>query len=600
MRNFGYFEEGYEPQLSEKRLWQRVVTYLRPFSLAFSGAVILSLLVTGATLGLPWLMQRGIDLYIVDSTKSFVDRSQGLTTIAFMYGGVICIHFFAVFSQVLILEWIGQSIMQKLRLQLFSHLLGMDLGFFHGQPVGRLVTRLTNDVQNMHEMFTSVMVTLFNDLLRMAGILGLLIYVNYRLGLIMTLFLPLATIITILFSRLARTQFRRIRRQLAKLNAFIQETVSGVLLVQLFGRAKDLNKRFSSLNNEYLNRTLGQIKLFGTFMPLTELMSSLAIGIILWYGGGEIIRQRLTLGELVAFLSYMRLFFQPLRELSQKYSIVQSALASAERIFHLIDSQSAEKEDFGATAVRLEEGKTAQDLLFERVNFSYKEGEQVLFDVSFSVGRGETVAIVGPTGSGKSTLINLLLRFYEPDSGRIVLGERPLIEIPRDRLRRMVGVVMQESLILQDSLLVNIVLDSGKDRSEVEELLEKAQLREFVAGLPEGLDTRIGEGGRTMSSGEKQLLAIARVLCREPSCLVLDEASSAIDSRTEELVEQALASSFQDKTVLIIAHRLSTVQRADRVIVLEKGRVVEQGSHQQLLRQNGIYSRLVQLDLAHS
>ena len=228
------------------------------------------------------------------------------------------------------------------------------------------------------------------------------------------------------------------------------------------------------------------------------------------------------------------------------------------------------------------------------------ESSQVLFDVSFSVGRGETVAIVGPTGSGKSTLINLLLRFYEPDSGRIVLGERPLIEIPRDRLRRMVGVVMQESLILQDSLLVNIVLDSGKDRSEVEELLEKAQLREFVAGLPEGLDTRIGEGGRTMSSGEKQLLAIARVLCREPTCLVLDEASSAIDSRTEELVEQALASSFQDKTVLIIAHRLSTVQRADRVIVLEKGRVVEQGSHQQLLRQNGIYSRLVQLDLAHS
>jgi len=600
MRDFGYFEEGYEPQLSEKRLWRRLITYLGPFLIPFGGAVILSLLVTGATLGLPWLMQQGIDLYIVDSTKSISDRSQGLTTIAFMYGVVICIHFFAVFSQVLILEWIGQSIMQKLRQQLFSHLLGMDLGFFHEQPVGRLVTRLTNDVQNMHEMFTSVMVTLFNDLLRMAGILALLIYVNYRLGLVMTLFLPLAAIITILFSRLARTQFRRIRRQLAKLNAFIQETVSGVLLVQLFGRAKSLNRRFSRLNNEYLNRTLGQIKLFGTFMPLTELMSSLAIGIILWYGGGEIIRQRLTLGELVAFLSYMRLFFQPLRELSQKYSIVQSALASAERIFHLIDSQSAEKEDYDPAAVYSEQGKMAEELIFEQVNFGYKKGEQVLFDVSFSVRRGETVAIVGPTGSGKSTLINLLLRFYEPDSGRIVLGVRPLIEIPRDRLRRLVGVVMQESLILQDSLLANIVLDSGKKRTEVEELLEKAQLREFVAGLPEGLDTRIGEGGRAMSSGEKQLLAIARVLCREPSCLVLDEASSAIDSRTEELVEQALVSSFQDKTVLIIAHRLSTVQRADRVIVLEKGRVVEQGSHRQLISMNGIYNRLVQLDLAHS
>ena len=595
MRNFGYFEEGYTSSLSDKGLWRRILGYLKPFLLPFFGAVLLSLFVTAAALGLPWLMQQGIDLYITDSSQSFDLRMAGLARIVMGYGGLICLGFITAFLQVLVLEWIGQSIMQRLRQDLFSHLLQVGMPFFSKQPVGRLVTRLTNDVQNMHEMFTSIMVTLFNDLLRMTCILGLLVYMNLRLGLILCLFVPLAAVVTILFSKLARIQFRSIRKQLAKLNTFVQESVSGVTLVQLFSRTGDLKREFAKLNDGYLNKTLRQIRLFGAFMPLTELMSSLAVAIILWYGGGEIIRQQLSLGELVAFLSYMRLFFQPLRELSQKYSIVQSALASAERIFHLLDTEAAEEDNTNTSKEKTPLSLTG-DLCFAKVNFSYTPNQPVLHDISFTIKKGETVAIVGSTGSGKSTLINLMLRFYEPDSGTITLAGHPLPSVTKKELRREIGVVMQEMLILQDTLLKNIVLDTQKERSEVTTLLQQAQLTEFVSNLPQGLDTIIGEGGQEISTGEKQLLAIARVLCRNPSLLVLDEASSAVDSRTEKLLEQPLEHCFQEKTVLIIAHRLSTIQRADRIIVLDGGRIIEQGKHTELLAAKGFYSKLVAID----
>ena len=594
MRNFGYFEEDYSSSISEKRLWRRIITYLHPFRFPFAGAVLLSLFVTTCALGLPWLMQQAIDLYITNPGLNFDQRMAGLGTNVLLYGGLICIGFITSFLQVLLLEWIGQSIMHTLRQDLFSHLLTIELKFFSAQPVGRLVTRLTNDVQNMHEMFTSIMVTIFNDLLRMACILFLLVYMNFRLGLILCLFVPLATIVTILFSKLARNHFRAIRKQLSKLNSFVQETVSGVMLVQLFCRVNDLKQEFATLNNNYLRKTLRQIRLFGTFMPITELLSSLAIALILWYGGGEIIRKQLTLGELVAFLSYMRLFFQPLRELSQKYSIVQSALASAERIFHLLDTDS--EEDRTPDKSKNKALSLSGDLCFSNINFSYLPDQPVLHDISFTVRKGETVAIVGSTGSGKSTLINLMLRFYEPDSGNISLAGYPLADVPKNKIRKEIGVVMQEMLILQDTLLNNITLDTGKERKEVIELLQQTQLSQFVANLPQGLDTIIGEGGQAMSTGEKQLLAIARVLCRNPSLLVLDEASSAIDSKTEKLLEQPLEHCFRGKTVLIIAHRLSTVQRADRIIVLDKGTIIEQGSHRELLEQNGLYSRLVRLD----
>ncbi len=592
MHNYGYFEKDQIGTIKDVGLWRRILRYSYPYRFGLAGAVLLSLCIMVTSLWLPRFMQQGIDGFITQNSMPMPDRVDGLGEIAILYGACVVFLFFSGFLQVVVLEWIGQSIMHSLRQELFSHLLRLDLAFFNRQPAGRLVTRVTNDITNMHEMFTSVMVTLFNDFLKILGILCLLYIMNVKLALLMTLFLPLSVWITIIFSKLAREKFRAIRTQLARLNAFLQEAVSGISVIQIFGRERESHHKFKKLSREFRTRTFSQIKLFGTFMPLTEFMGSAAVAMILWYGGGEIIEKRLTLGEFVAFLSYMRLFFQPMRELSQKYSIVQSALASAERIFLLLDSKSKIHAPESAVPIQSVRG----NISFHNVSFGYEKDVPVLHDINLEIREGETVAIVGATGSGKSSLINLLVRFYDPWNGYILLDGTRLSSFDPIALKKKISIIQQEVVIMPDTILKNITVDTQRKRSELAGLLGGIGVDGFIGQLPQELDTIIGEGGRDLSAGEKQLLSIARALCRDPMILILDEATSSIDPETESVVAAALSKIFKTKTSLIVAHRLSTVKRADRIVVMDQGRIVEEGPHDSLMVQQGYYYQLVTLD----
>lgn len=587
--NYGYFEEDQLGKFGDLSLWRRIIFLGRPYWLGALLAVLLSFIVVGCGLSLPYLIRLAVDDFILKTGTAAVLRIGGLKRLALAFCALMVFEFAGNFIQVLILEWTGQKIMHRMRQMMFVHLLHLDLKFFHRNPAGRLVTRLTNDIQNMHEMFTSVIVTLFNDGAKLLGILGILFWMNWRLTLCICLLLPLMVGNTVWFSRLARDAFRQIRTHLAQINSFLQESLSGVALIQLFRREESSQAQFSRLNQAFFAKALYQIRVFALFLPINELMNAISVSTILWYGGSQVMAGKMSIGMLVAFLSYMRLFFQPLRELSQKYSIVQSALASAERIFQLLDTH--ETLPLAATPLRPVSGKG--EIEFREVCFGYEAGHPVLDHFSLRIPPGQTLAIVGATGSGKTTIINLLERFYDPDAGAILLDGIDLRALDPNWLRGQVGLVMQDVLIMPGSIRDNILLDGEKSDEALWEILEKAQLAHFVRQLPEGLATKVGEGGADLSAGQRQLLAFARILAREPRILVLDEATASVDPESEMLTEQAIGATFAGRTNIVIAHRLSTIRRADYILVMAEGRIIEQGTHAELAVVNGAYRRLL-------
>ena len=516
---------------------------------------------------------------------------KGVLHIALLVVLILIANFGLNFFQVYAMELAGQKMMHDLRMKVFSHLQSLSLSFFDKNPVGRLVTRLTNDIQNVHEMFTSVLIHLFKDILLLIGIVIILLRLHRELALVSFSVLPFIFVTTLFFSHRARDAFREIRLRIAQMNSFFQENFSGIRVVQLFRREEENGRRFQRINEGHYLANMKQISIYALFVPLVEVLSSGAIGLLLWYGGGRVIQETITLGALVAFLSYIRMFFQPIRDLSEKYNILQSAMASMERIFSLLDQEKKISESFPS-----KKGKIKGNIEFDRVSFSYNGEDRVLEEVSFSVREGETVAVVGATGAGKTSLLHLLERFYELEEGTILIDGIDIRERDISELRSQIGLVMQDTFLFSGDIEENIRLgDRSMDGGRVREVARVVNAEKFIRRLPDGYRTKVGEGGQVLSAGERQLLAFARALYIDPKILILDEATSHIDPETERLIQEGLAQLLRGRTAIIIAHRLSTIQYADRIVVLHKGRVREIGTHAELIAKGGLYFRLYQL-----
>jgi len=505
-----------------------------------------------------------------------------------LIGGSLILNYWEYY----LLERSGQNMMQDIRMELFSRIQGQAIRFFDRNPVGMLVTRVTNDIENLNEMFKSVLVTVFKDIFLLSGIIVVLVHLNWRLALISFTLLPFVFGLTIFFSRQAREVFREIRKNLAAINAFLQERLSAIRIIQLFVREKVQLERFRELNHKNYLTSLRQIRIFAVFMPFMEVFSSVGIALLIWYGGGEVLGEQLTLGSLVAFIGYIQMFFKPIRDISEKYNIMQSAMASMERIFGLMDHREVIQEP----AIPKRPVRAEGHLQFKNVSFSYEKGFPVLADVTFEIRPGQTVALVGITGSGKTTIINLLERFYEFERGNILLDDIDIRDWKIAELRSRIGLVMQDVFIFAGSIAENISLgDKNITRATLEGISRQVNLYQFIGRLPGGYNHEVKEEGATLSAGQRQLLALSRALAYDPAILVLDEATSSVDPETERLIQDSIFRLSTRQTTLIIAHRPSTIQLADKILVMHHGRIVEEGAHKELMALGNIYFRLNRL-----
>lgn len=573
------------------RLMKRLLGYMSKYRLHVAGAILLLLAATGAELVGPLLVKIGIDNHIA------VGRIEGLWKVALAYIGFLVAVFFLRYLQMYLMQWIGQRVVLDMRTRLFDHLQRMDLKFIDSRPVGWMMTRVTNDIQTLNEMFSSGVVSIFGDLFALVGIVVILLLLNIKLALVTFTVLPIIFWMVFTFRKKVRVTFREIREALARLNGFVQEHISGVRTVQLFVMKDETVERFRQFNVAFRNAYLKAIRYFALFFPGVHLVSAIATALILLVGGLMIRDDALSWGALVAFLQYAERFFRPIRDLSERYNIMQAAMAAAERVFWLLDTEPEINDP--PDPVRKENivGKVE----FDNVEFEYKSGEKVLHDVSFRVEPGQTVAIVGATGAGKTTLISLLQRFWDVKSGRILLDDRDIREYKLDDLRMSFGVVQQDVFLFSGSVAENVTLgDKHRGGDVLSNALDEANALDFVRGLPGGIDESVGERGARISVGQKQLLAIARAIAADPPVLLLDEATAAIDTETERRIQDALERLMKNRTTIVVAHRLSTIRQADMIVVMHKGRVRETGTHEELLQKDGIYARLHKLQYAET
>jgi len=510
----------------------------------------------------------------------------GVVQMALVFVGVIVFSFFLFFGSIYLLEWISQHTMQDIRMDLFSHIMRQPVTFFDRNLTGKLVTRVTNDVQNLNELFKSVILAVFKDIFLVSGVMIVMLRLNRSLALVSFVLLPFVLALTFVFARLAREAFREIRIHIARLNAFLQESFKNMPIIQHFVRETFRLSQFEEINTNNYRAGMKQIVVFAIFMPAIELLASFAIALMIWQGGGEVLREEITLGILVAFIGYIQLLFRPIREISEKFNIMQSALASTERIFQLLDHN----EEMPRPADPYVPASVDGRIEFRDVCFSYQEGEPVLNGISFEVKPGRTVALVGATGAGKTSVIHLLERFYRPNRGNILIDGVDIERWDLDALRSSIGLVTQDVTLFSGSVLENIRMDREEwGLEEVQSLMKKIRAHSYIERLPGAYGHEIGEGGMVLSAGERQLLAFARVLVHDPKILILDEATANLDPETELLIQQALKQIMHRRTTLVVAHRLSTIRNADMIFVIKRGRIFESGTHEELMELKGIY-----------
>ena len=571
----------------DARLMRRLLTYLRPYWRQV--AVALATILGYALLQLvpPWLTQQVVDVYIPAADWN------GLRLIGVLYLGSLVAEFLFDFVQTTTLQMTGQRIMFDLRMQIYAHLQRLDLRFYDRNPVGRLLTRVTTDVDALNELFTSGVVSIFGDVFALAAVMTAMLLLDWRLALVAFAVIPLIVVVTQWFRVHVRETYRQVRLLIARINAMLQENITGMATVQLFRREPRSFASFDAVNREHMGANVRSVFYYAVFYPAIEIISALAAALILWNGGVRVMADTLTLGTLVAFLQYAQRFFRPIQDLSEKFNILQGAMASSERIFQLLDTPVAIQS--GQRAGHTRSGREDPRIIFDRVWFAYNDDDYVLRDVSFVVEPGQRIGIVGATGAGKTTILNLLLRFYDVTRGRILVNDVDIRELPLDELRGLFGLVLQDVHLFAGTIVENVRLgDESIDDKDIERTLTAVNALEFVKRLG-GVDAPVTERGATLSVGQKQLLSFARALALDPPVLLLDEATSSIDTETEMLIRDALVTLMRGRTTIAIAHRLSTIQDMDRILVFHKGELREVGAHLELVAQRGIYYRLYQL-----
>ncbi|NTV51132.1 MAG: ABC transporter ATP-binding protein [Geobacteraceae bacterium] len=602
MHHGGIYEEEIAGKAYDTALLRRFARYVLPYRLSIAVVVLILPLVAVCRLAQPWIIKLAIDGHIITG------RLAGLEVLAAGFLGILLFESLLSFIEVYLLQSVGQRVMSDMRSELYDHVMHLPVSWFDRVPTGSAVTRLTSDVEVLGEMFASGIITIIGDVLLLIGIISVMLWMNLKLSLVTFSVLPVLLYVAYTFRRRMRKSFREVRARLGSMNAFLNECISGISIIQIFNRERDEEKRFSDLNASYRDANMPVIFWDASLYAMVEALSSIAVALIVWYGGGEIIKGALTFGVLVAFIQYIEKFFSPIRDLSAKYSVMQGAMASLERIFALLDTA----QDQGSVVKGQE--KDLDFLLapcpltldpeilieFRDVSFSYQDGNDILNNFSLKVHRGERIAIVGESGGGKTTITRLLTRLYEIERGSILLQGTDIRELDLAQVRRRVGVVLQDPCLFAGSIEFNICLGDEQARQRVRQAAAAVGADRFISRLQNGYEEEVRERGSNFSVGEKQLISFARAVAFDPEILVLDEATASIDSASEQMIQEGIRGMMQGRTSLVIAHRLSTIHDADRIITIQHGIKIEEGTHEELIRAGGIYYRLHQLQFSET